>query len=66
MKPDNVLLDVTGHVRLADFGSCLKLSKDGTVSGAHHCCNLSERLSLKFYISLNSVCIFCRFNQLLL
>ena len=34
VKPDNVLLDVTGHVRLADFGSCLKLSKDGTVSTA--------------------------------
>ena len=32
VKPDNVLLDVTGHVRLADFGSCLKLCKDGTVS----------------------------------
>ena len=32
VKPDNVLLDVSGHVRLADFGSCLKLGKDGTVS----------------------------------
>ncbi|CAB3998634.1 serine threonine- kinase MRCK alpha isoform X4 [Paramuricea clavata] len=34
VKPDNVLLDVTGHVRLADFGSCLKLCKDGTVQSA--------------------------------
>ncbi|XP_046860194.1 serine/threonine-protein kinase MRCK alpha-like [Xenia sp. Carnegie-2017] len=34
VKPDNVLLDVSGHVRLADFGSCLKLSKDGTVQSA--------------------------------
>jgi len=31
IKPDNVLLDGNGHIRLADFGSCLKLSDDGTV-----------------------------------
>ena len=31
IKPDNVLLDVNGHIRLADFGSCLKMNDDGTV-----------------------------------
>ncbi|XP_007941086.1 myotonin-protein kinase [Orycteropus afer afer] len=31
IKPDNILLDRCGHIRLADFGSCLKLQDDGTV-----------------------------------
>ncbi|CAG0890751.1 unnamed protein product [Cyprideis torosa] len=32
IKPDNVLVDSTGHIRLADFGSCLKMNADGSVT----------------------------------
>ncbi|XP_050784038.1 myotonin-protein kinase isoform X4 [Gopherus flavomarginatus] len=31
IKPDNILLDRCGHIRLGDFGSCLKLREDGTI-----------------------------------
>ncbi|XP_048829940.1 serine/threonine-protein kinase MRCK alpha isoform X6 [Brienomyrus brachyistius] len=34
IKPDNILMDVNGHIHLADFGSCLKLTEDGTVQSS--------------------------------
>uniref|UniRef100_UPI00398EF209 myotonin-protein kinase-like n=1 Tax=Pristiophorus japonicus TaxID=55135 RepID=UPI00398EF209 len=34
VKPDNVLLDVSGHIKLADFGSCLRLNTEGHVRSA--------------------------------
>ena len=36
VKPDNILLDANGHIRLADFGSCLRVSDDGTVISLKH------------------------------
>ena len=27
VKPDNMLLDKTGHLKLADFGTCMKMNK---------------------------------------
>ncbi|XP_045871964.1 serine/threonine-protein kinase MRCK gamma isoform X7 [Meles meles] len=34
VKPDNVLLDTNGHIRLADFGSCLRLNNSGMVDSS--------------------------------
>ena len=34
IKPDNILLDRSGHIVLADFGSCLRVLEDGTVKSS--------------------------------
>lgn len=31
VKPDNMLLDVRGHMKLADFGTCMKVDEDGLI-----------------------------------
>ncbi|XP_071961826.1 serine/threonine-protein kinase MRCK alpha-like [Antedon mediterranea] len=34
IKPDNILVDQYGHIRLGDFGSCLKMLEDGAVQSS--------------------------------
>ncbi|XP_060563759.1 rho-associated protein kinase 2-like isoform X3 [Ruditapes philippinarum] len=31
VKPDNMLLDRAGHLKLADFGTCMRMDRDGMV-----------------------------------
>uniref|UniRef100_A0A915IQJ6 non-specific serine/threonine protein kinase n=1 Tax=Romanomermis culicivorax TaxID=13658 RepID=A0A915IQJ6_ROMCU len=31
VKPDNMLISASGHMKLADFGTCIRMSQDGTV-----------------------------------
>ncbi|XP_065578443.1 rho-associated protein kinase 1-like [Artemia franciscana] len=31
VKPDNMLLDASGHLKLADFGTCMKVDSDGLI-----------------------------------
>lgn len=31
VKPDNMLISITGHIKLADFGTCVKMNTNGVV-----------------------------------
>ena len=31
VKPDNMLIDTQGHLKLADFGTCMRMDRDGMV-----------------------------------
>ncbi|CAH8454034.1 unnamed protein product [Heterobilharzia americana] len=54
IKPDNVLLQSSGHIVLADFGSCLKLGENGLVKN-NTAVGTPDYISLKFYVLLRMV-----------
>lgn len=35
VKPDNMLLDRSGHLKLADFGTCMRMGDDGLVRSSN-------------------------------
>lgn len=35
VKPDNMLLDKSGHLKLADFGTCMRMGDDGLVKSSN-------------------------------
>lgn len=35
VKPDNILLDRTGHLKLADFGTCMRMGADGLIQSSN-------------------------------
>jgi serine/threonine protein kinase len=45
LKPQNILLDATGHIMLADFGACARLDASGQVS---HCSYAKKKFRPKF------------------
>ena len=55
IKPDNVLLDRSGHIVLADFGSCLRLMEDGTVSATFSVDNFYIDIFLFMCFTLNDL-----------
>ena len=56
IKPDNVLIDKDGHIKLADFGSCLKMDANGKV-------NCTTAVGTPDYISpeILQVCNYCTY-----
>lgn len=46
VKPDNMLLDKTGHLKLADFGTCMKMNKVSLPASLSKCIVVCEYLHL--------------------
>eukprot|EP00116_Pleurobrachia_bachei_P013681 sb/3473943/ len=54
VKPDNILTDENGHIRLADFGSCLKLGDKG-LAHCNHAVGTPDYIAPEILQALNQV-----------
>lgn len=56
IKPDNMMLDRVGHLKLVDFGSSAKLNRDGKIN-ARMPVGTSEYIAPEVLIVSITICI---------
>lgn len=55
VKPDNMLLDKSGHLKLADFGTCMKMNKVKQLDFNLVFTNSRQMLLRKYYRNLLTI-----------